>query len=77
MLLIRLRIITQSTLLNPTEFFVIAKDSSIFNFYNINSGTRISSFPTLNNTNDKVILLDSLNRVIDSLKYFSNWGGRR
>ena len=68
-------IITQSILLNPTEFFVIAKDSSIFNFYNINSGTRISSFPTLNNTDDKVILLDSLDRVIDSLRYFSNWGG--
>ncbi len=70
-----IKIVTQSILLNPAEFFVIAKDSSIFNFYNINSGIRISSFPTLNNTNDKVILLDSLNRVIDSLKYFSNWGG--
>ena len=70
-----IKIITQSTLLNPNEFFVIAKDSSILNFYNINSGIRISSFPTLNNTDDKVILLDSLNRVIDSLRYFSNWGG--
>jgi hypothetical protein len=69
------RIITQSTLLNPNEFFVIAKDSSILDFYNITSGVGINSFPTLNNTNDKVILLDSLSRVIDSLRYFSNWGG--
>jgi hypothetical protein len=70
-----IKIITQSTLLNPNEFFVIAKDSSISDFYNINSGITISSFPTLNNTDDKVIFLDSLNRVIDSLRYFSNWGG--
>ena len=60
-----IRIITQSTLLNPNEFFVIAKDSSILAFYNIKSGITISSFPTLNNTDDKRILLDSLNRVID------------
>ncbi|MCS7052253.1 MAG: lamin tail domain-containing protein, partial [Ignavibacterium sp.] len=28
-----------------------------------------------NNSDDKIILLDSLNRVIDSLQYFSRWGG--
>jgi hypothetical protein len=69
------KIISQSTTLNPNEFFVIAKDSLILNFYNINSGFVLASFPTLNNTNDKVILLDSLNRVIDSLFYSSTLGG--
>ena len=69
------KIISQSTILNPNEFFVIAKDTLIFNYYNINSGFVLSSFPTLNNTNDKVILLDSLNRTIDSLFYSSTWGG--
>lgn len=59
----------------PGEFLVIAKDSSVFSFYNILSRVLIRSFPTLNNTSDKVILLDSLNRVIDSLQYSSNWGG--
>ena len=33
------------------------------------------NFPSLNNTGDKIILLDSLNRTIDSLQYFSSWGG--
>ena len=70
-----IKVIKSSTMLNPNDFFVIAKDSAIFNLYNINSDVVIVSFPTLNNTNDKIILLDSLNRVIDSLRYYSTWGG--
>ena len=70
-----IKIISQSTILNPNEFFVIAKDSLIFNYYNINSSFVLSSFPTLNNSDDRLILLDSLNRVIDSLYYSSAWGG--
>lgn len=69
------KVIPGLLLLNPGEFMVIAKDSSINSFYNIQSRVYVSSFPTLNNTNDKLILLDSLNRVIDSLQYFSSWGG--
>ncbi|AFH50698.1 Hypothetical protein IALB_2995 [Ignavibacterium album JCM 16511] len=69
------KVISTSVVLNPGEFFVIAKDSSITTFYNIQSGFFVNAFPTLNNTDDKIILLDSLNRVIDSLKFFSSWGG--
>ena len=70
-----IKIISQSTILNPNEFFIVTKDSLIFNYYNINSNYVISSFPTLNNNDDKLIMLDSLNRVIDSLFYSSAWGG--
>ena len=69
------KVITDTLNLNPKEFLVIAKDSSVFSFYNIQSRVYINTFPTLNNVDDKIILLDSLNRVIDSLQYFSNWGG--
>lgn len=69
------RVITQSTILNPGEYFVIASDSSIINFYNIPSGFAVKNFSALNNTGDKVILLDSLNRTIDSLEYRPAWGG--
>lgn len=69
------KVITNSTILNPNDFFVIAKDSTIFNYFNIPSQVKIASFPSLNNTDDKVIILDSLNRVIDSLHYYSGWGG--
>lgn len=69
------KVIADTLNLNTKEFLVIAKDSSILSFYNIQSRVFISTFPSLNNTDDKLILLDSLNRVIDSLQYFSGWGG--
>ncbi|MEJ5262691.1 MAG: lamin tail domain-containing protein [Ignavibacterium sp.] len=69
------KVINDTLTLHPKEFLVIAKDSSVINFYNIQSRIYFASFPSLNNTDDKIILLDSLNRVIDSLRYFSGWGG--
>ncbi|MBS4033164.1 MAG: lamin tail domain-containing protein [Ignavibacterium sp.] len=68
-------VITESVILNPGEYHIIATDSSINNFYNITSGISYRNFPALNNTGDKVILLDSLNRTIDSLEFYSTWGG--
>ncbi len=68
-------VVSGSTIINPSEFFVIAKDSSIFEKYGNINNSIISSFPTLNNSDDKVVVLDSLNRAIDSVNYFSAWGG--
>jgi hypothetical protein len=68
-------VITKTISLAPQNYFIIAKDSSVLSFYDVKSGIFISSFPSLNNTADKIILLDSLDRVIDSLEYFTNWGG--
>lgn len=68
-------VINESTILNPGDYFIIAANNSILNFYNIPSGIVFSSFPVLNNTGDKIILLDSLNRTIDSLQFTSAWGG--
>lgn len=59
----------------PGEFIVIAKDSSILNFFNITSKLIIMNLPVLNNTGDKLILMDSIYRVIDSVEYLPNWGG--
>ncbi|MCX6150880.1 MAG: lamin tail domain-containing protein [Ignavibacteriales bacterium] len=70
-----MRVIKNSITLNPKEYFVIAKDSSFVGYYEINSKFLISSFPSLNNSSEKIILLDSLNRTIDSLEYHSSWGG--
>jgi len=70
-----LKVITDTLTLYPNEFLIISKDSSIATYYNIGSRIVIKTFPTLNNSGDKLILLDSLNRVIDSLQYFSVWGG--
>lgn len=68
-------VVSESVLLNPGDYFVIADDSSIHNYYNVLSGVAYKNFPTLNNTNDKIIILDSLNRTIDSLYFSSSWGG--
>ncbi|QQS35576.1 MAG: lamin tail domain-containing protein [Ignavibacteriales bacterium] len=64
-----------SFLINPGEFVVVATDISINNYYNIPSQVIVHTFPALNNSGDKLILLDSLSRVIDSLQYLSGWGG--
>ncbi len=61
--------------LDPLEYLVIAKDSSVITKYNITSKVVVRNFPILNNNFDSVILIDSLNRTIDSLEYFSSWGG--
>ncbi len=68
-------VIFANTVLPPDSFFVVAKDSSFFVKYGNLSNVIISSFPSLNNSNDDVIILDSLSRVIDSVSYSSDWGG--
>lgn len=67
------RILDSNISINPNEYFIIAKDSSIYLKHEIDSKIIISSFPSLNNGGDKVILLDSLERVLDSLEYKSSW----
>ncbi len=68
-------IIRKSIILKPKDYFVIAKDSSISSFYDVQSQLFVTGFPSLNNSKDKIIFLDSLDRVIDSLEYLSAWGG--
>ncbi len=70
------RVIESSILLKPGEFFVIADDSTISSLFNLDFKYQISNLPSLNNSSDKIILLDSLNRIIDSLEYYSSWGGK-
>ena len=61
--------------INPGQYAVIAEDSTISDFFNITCPLIVKSFSTLNNSGDKIILIDSLDRVIDSLEYSPDWGG--
>jgi len=61
--------------IDPLEYIVLAKDSSILNFYNIDAKIIVMNLPVLNNTGDDVILLNEYSIVIDSLRYISTWGG--
>jgi hypothetical protein len=68
-------VMKSSATLNPGEYFVNASDTTLKRYYNVLSALVTASLPSLNNTGDKLILIDSLNRTIDSLQYFPAWGG--
>ncbi len=70
-------LINQDLELRSGDFLVMAKDSSIHEIYPFDFNSVITGFPSLNNTSDKIIILDSLKRVIDSLEYQSSWGNNR
>lgn len=57
------------------SYIVLSKDSTILNHYNVTAPIIVLSLPALNNTDDAVVLKDSLNVLMDSLYYFSTWGG--
>lgn len=68
-------IFNNSTTINPREYFIISTDTTITKYYSLLSPIISAHMPSLNNSGDKIILMDSLNRTIDSLQYFSSWGG--
>ena len=55
------------------EYAVVTSDSSIISYYPGSYKFIKAALPSLNNTGDAVIILDSLNRVIDSLVYKADW----
>lgn len=67
--------ILENIFINPNEYFVFVDDSSFFNKYPDVKNAAIINLPSLNNSSDKIIITDSLNRIIDSVEYFSDWGG--
>jgi hypothetical protein len=69
-------VIENSIILNPGEYFVITSDTTLRSYYNVLSPFISATIPSLNNSGDKLILIDSLNRTIDSLEYFPSWGGK-
>ncbi len=59
---------------SPNPYVLLVPDETIqkFPYQRIVVGT---SFPSLNNTTDAIVLKDPNGVVIDSLTYFSSWGG--
>jgi hypothetical protein len=70
-----LRVRNSRFILKPKHYIVFSDDSTIINFYPTIENLVVTNLPALNNSGDKIIVLDSLNRVIDSLAYFPDWGG--
>ncbi|MEJ2102991.1 MAG: lamin tail domain-containing protein [Ignavibacteriaceae bacterium] len=68
--------ITAADIFIPAKsFIVLTADSSILNFYNVQSEIIKFSLPALNNTGDAVMIKDSLGTKVDSLYYLPVWGG--
>ncbi|MGK9368298.1 lamin tail domain-containing protein [Melioribacter sp. Ez-97] len=62
-------------LINPGDYLLVSNDSSIAGIY---TDVKIifTDFSYLRNSGDKLKLVDSLGRTIDSVFYSSAWGGR-
>jgi hypothetical protein len=69
------KVVLNSLIIAPGDYVIFSDDSSIHSYYNIPSQVVVQNLPALNNSGDIIILLDSLNRTIDSLSYLSSWGG--
>lgn len=59
----------------PDNFFVVASDSSVFNYMGVSASNTVvlPDFPSLNNDADQILMLDLTGVVIDSLSYTSDW----
>lgn len=69
-------VISSADVFVPAKSYItLSKDSTILNHYSVASPIVVLGLPALNNTDDAVVLKDSLNILIDSLYYFSTWGG--
>jgi hypothetical protein len=63
-------------LIQPDEYFVIAKDTSFNTFHpEVTAKVFIANFGTLGNSADGVVIYDFRDGIIDSLFYRSSWGG--
>ncbi|SMO92938.1 lamin tail domain-containing protein [Gracilimonas mengyeensis] len=72
------RTITDSRRIIPkNSFILLAPDSTLTELYPslplVDMGSR---FPALNNSTDAIVIRNAKSAVIDSITYFSSWGGR-
>jgi hypothetical protein len=72
-------ITNDNVILQPEEYIVITKDTSLFNSAHPEVTAKVfgSIFGTLGNTADGVIIYDFRDGIIDSLFYRSSWGGAK
>ncbi len=60
----------------PNSFIVLTKDAAILNYHRLIPSQIVElSLPSFNNDVDGVILKDERGAVIDSVHYYSQWGG--
>lgn len=72
------RTIFDSKFILPTQsYLVLTPDSTLIDLYpNRNIVAVGSRFPSLNNSTDAIVIRDKNGLLIDSLTYYSDWGGK-
>jgi hypothetical protein len=71
-------VLTQDTIkIEKKNYAIITSDSSITKFFTIKVRIFVlgSKFPSLGNTSDRLKIFDITDAIIDSVNYFSSWGG--
>ena len=71
----RIKITKEDKILEPGNYLIISKDSSIFDFYSFPFKAVITSLPSLNNSGDAAVVKNSAGILIDSIYYSPSWGG--
>jgi hypothetical protein len=68
-------LITGEKSVTPRGYFVLASDSSIFNYPGVNDANTsvLPQFPSLNNSADCVVIKDLTGITMDSLRYTEQW----
>ncbi len=71
------RIEFPSIILDSSSYMVLAADSTIFEYF-IPEESKVlvwnSSYPSLNNAGDSLVLFDAQGNIIDRVDYRANWG---
>lgn len=71
------RTITDNNLiLHPNSYIVLTSDTTtLYRHFGSHSFYQMLDFPILNNSFDRIKLIDDSGQMIDSLEYHSSWGG--
>ena len=68
--------IEEDVFIEPNSYLVLSRNSSIYNYHRfIPSQVYVLSLPSLNNDVDGVVIKDDRRVQIDSVQYYSGWGG--
>jgi hypothetical protein len=62
-------------ILGPGRFVTLVPDSTIPENFGVQNFLRVTGFPALNYSTDQLVLKNADGLTIDSLQYFSSWGG--
>ena len=73
------QITDEHLLVRPKSFVILSEDSTILEHFDLANSPliTISSWQSLNNSDDNIFLFDQNRNIIDKVNYFDFWGGNK